>query len=75
MWDIIKYMFYCLSMLVSASIGSNPDGMTWEIGLIGFGTLILIILLVALLFYVVLQVINLFIKTKQKKSTDENQSS
>ncbi|MDY0237218.1 MAG: hypothetical protein RBR71_14430, partial [Gudongella sp.] len=59
MWEIIKYMFYCLALFISATFGNNPEGLTWVNGLIGFGTLLLVILLAALLFYCIL-LINYF---------------
>lgn len=54
MGEIIKYMFYCLALFISAAFGNNPEGLTWITGLIGFGTLVLVILLAALLFYCIL---------------------
>lgn len=67
MWEIIKYMFYCLSLFISAAFGNNPDGLTWVTGLIGFGTLVLIILLAALLFYCILLINYYFFTDRRKK--------
>ncbi|HAX03199.1 MAG: hypothetical protein A2Y45_07180 [Tenericutes bacterium GWC2_34_14] len=67
MWEIIKYMFYCLSLFISVAFGNNPDGLTWVTGLIGFGTLVLIILLAALLFYCILLINYYFFTDRRKK--------
>lgn len=66
MWNIIKYMFYCLGILISAAFGYNPENLTWKTGLIGVGTLILLLLITALLFYLVLVLINHFSVDKNK---------
>lgn len=62
--EIIKYMFYCLSLFISAAFGNNPDGLRWETGLIGFGTLVLTILLTALLFYCIIVINYYYVKFK-----------
>lgn len=62
--ETIKYMLYCLSLFISAAFGNNPDGLTWVTGLIGFGTLVLIILLTALLLYCFLWVAHFFLKER-----------
>ncbi len=74
MWEIIKYMFYCLALFISAAFGNNPEGLTWVTGFIGFGTLVLVILLAALLFYIILIIIYYFFvdrqtNAKEKKTT------
>jgi hypothetical protein len=51
MWEVIQYIFYCLSLFISSAFWNNPSGLTWITGLIGFGTLVLNILLAVLLLY------------------------
>jgi len=69
--EIIKYMFYCLSLVISTAFGNNPDGLTWETGLIGFGTLVLIILIAALLFYCILLVNYYFFANRPASIKDD----
>jgi hypothetical protein len=71
MWEIIKYMFYCLSLFISAAFGNNPDGLTWVTGLIGFGTLVLIILLAALLFYCIMLINYYFFMDRSANLKDD----
>lgn len=71
MWEIIKYMFYCLALFISAAFGNNPEGLTWVTGFIGFGTLVLVILLTALLFYIILIFIYYFFMDRQTNTNEE----
>jgi hypothetical protein len=67
MWGLIKYMFKCLAMSVSASFGNNPEGMTWTIAFVGIGTLILLILLALGLIYLGMFILNIFLEYKKKE--------
>lgn len=30
MWEFVKYCFYCFLMVISASLGYNPNGVTFK---------------------------------------------
>ena len=45
MWEFIKYCLYCLFMLIPASFGYNPDGMTLKNCLVGAITLFTLLFL------------------------------
>lgn len=66
MWELIKYMFKSLAMMISAGFGNNPEGLTWTILFVGIGTLILLIILALGLTYLGMFVLNVFLTNKNK---------
>ena len=46
MWKFISYCFWCICVVVSAAFGNNPSGLTWQHGIIGVISLIVLGLIV-----------------------------
>ena len=60
MWGFIKYCLYCLGIMISASFGNNPEGMSLKSVTIGAITMIVLIGLLFLVIYLISLIINHF---------------
>ena len=58
--EFIKYCLHCCLMAFSAAFGNNPDGMTFEIAIVGSITMFALVGLLLGILYLIAFIISLF---------------
>ena len=62
MWEFIKYCLHCLGIVISGSMGNNPEGMSLKNIFIGSITMFVLVGLGLLVLYLIALIVNLFRK-------------